>query len=108
MRPGRGSRCTCRGCRVKSGRGPSSKVRAKESEPPPCGLEGDISAIEKQRPRYIVRTLTAISMPPKPPAARPKFQPEKGGRDEAASPMAPRHAGRGRGGGDGVLQGITH
>src|SRR5947209_14211923 len=47
--------------------------------------------MEKQSPAYIaVITTTAISMPPKPPAARPKFQPKKSPEITAPTPMAQR------------------
>jgi hypothetical protein len=62
--------------------------RANEYAPPVCGRDGDISAIEKQRPKYMtVITRVATSSPPK-PYASPKFQPKKSPEMTAATPSA--------------------
>ena len=54
-----------------------------------CGSAGDISAMLKQRPTYItVITSVAMASPPKPPAARPKFQPKKSPEITAPTPSA--------------------
>ena len=64
-------------------------VLANEYAPPVCGNAGDISAIEKQRPAYIaVMMIRAVSMPEKPPAMSPKFQPKKSPEMTAATPRA--------------------
>ena len=43
-----------------------------------CGIAAAISPIEKTRPYYKTTMIThAITMPPKPAASTPKFQPEK-------------------------------
>jgi hypothetical protein len=53
------------------------------------GKAGDISAMLKHRPAYItVITRVAIRRPPKPPAARPKFQPKKSPEMMAPTPSA--------------------
>jgi hypothetical protein len=40
------------------------------------GRAGDISAMLKQRPKYMmVMTTVASRSPPNPPASRPRFQP---------------------------------
>ena len=53
------------------------------------GSAGLISAMLKQSPAYIsVITAVAISRPPKPPAARPKFQPKKSPEMTAPTPSA--------------------
>jgi len=68
-----------------------SQCGAKEYAPPVCGNAGDISAIEKQSPKYIaVMTMRAMSMPENPPAVRPKFQPKKSPEMTAATPRAQR------------------
>ena len=56
-----------------------------------CGSAAVISAMLKQRPAYItVITRVAISRPPKPPAASPKFQPKKSPEITAPTPSAQR------------------
>ena len=53
------------------------------------GSAGDISAMLKHRPTYItVMMPVATSSPPKPPAARPKFQPKKSPEMTAPTPRA--------------------
>ena len=50
--------------------------RANEYAPPVWGRAGDISAMLKHRPKYmIVMTTVAISSPPNPPASSPRFHP---------------------------------
>ena len=54
-----------------------------------CGMAGLISASEKVSPRYMTAMRTvAMSMPPQPPEARPRFQPEKCPEITAPTPSA--------------------
>jgi hypothetical protein len=63
--------------------------RANEYAPPVCGSAAVISAMLKHRPTYMtVMIPVAISSPPKPPAARPKFQPKKSPEITAPTPSA--------------------
>ena len=56
--------------------GPSAR-RAKVYPPPAAGSAEDISAIPSTIARYMPAITTpAISKPPNPPSARPKFHPE--------------------------------
>src|SRR5687767_458765 len=72
---------------VKPPHGPIAE-RAKEYAPPVWGRAGDISAIEKHRPKYMIVTkIVAIRSPPN-PYASPKFQPKKSPEMTAATPSA--------------------
>ena len=56
------------------------------------GSAADISAMEKHKHRYISATMAravAISPKPKPPGARPTFQPKK--RPETTAPTPKAH-----------------
>jgi hypothetical protein len=74
---------------VKPPHGPIAD-RENEYAPPVCGSAGDISEIEKQRPKNMtVTTSVATSRPPN-PYASPKFQPKKSPEMTAATPSAHR------------------
>ena len=63
--------------------GPSVR-RAKVYPPPAAGRADDSSAIPRTIAKYIAAMTTpAISRPPKPPSARPKFQPEQSRRSRS-------------------------
>ena len=66
--------------------GPSAR-RAKPYPPPAVGRIEDSSASENTMQTYMmpIRTV-AIASPPKPPSARPKFQPEKSPETTYATP----------------------
>jgi hypothetical protein len=52
-----------------------------------CGIDDDISPIENSMPKYMTTTMRkAMTMPPQPEVARPKFQPEKSPEMTAAMP----------------------
>src|SRR5918994_1855154 len=72
---------------VKPPHGPIAE-RAKEYAPPVWGKAGDISEIEKQRPKYMTVMTTVATRSPPNPYASPKFQPKKSPEMTAATPSA--------------------
>ncbi len=64
--------------------------RANEYAPPVWGRAGDISAMEKQRPRYItVISTVAIGRPPNPPAREAEVPAEEVAADDGADAQGP-------------------
>src|ERR671918_298989 len=72
---------------VKPPHGPIAE-RPNEYAPPVWGRAGDISAIEKQRPKNMIVMNTVATRRPPNPYASPKFQPKKSPEITAATPSA--------------------
>src|SRR5262245_32772683 len=73
---------------TKPPKGPSV-LRANEYAPPVCGKAGESSASEKHSPQYIAEMISdAMNIPPQPPTAKPRFQPENCPEITAPTPSA--------------------